>query len=138
MPVISEGHAGAANTFSNAQANSDPSDQIAFKVTTADLFATPQIDAKLMRASKRGSGVITPATITDFDSAFREMWNVLAVQGYRTGSGSIGQVGSTSTTTLTLKNKADIVNFQVGMTIDSDDVDGGGTVDGDPTEDHGD
>jgi hypothetical protein len=133
IPVITEGHTGASNTFANSQTRSRPSTSAAFKNQHHEVFASPRINARLMRQSKHPSGAIQSSIITEFDSAFETVWNKLAVQLYRKGTGSIGRVGSTSTTTLTLSEKADIVNFQLGMTIDSDDVDGSGTVDGGQT-----
>ena len=50
----------------------------------------------------------------------------LAGQVFRTGTGSVGQVGSTSglSTTLTLENRADIFNFEKGMRIQLSATDG--------------
>ena len=43
---------------------------------------------------------------------------------FRNTGGARGQVGGVSTTTLTLKNINDVVNFEVGMTITSSTTDG--------------
>jgi len=55
----------------------------------------------------------------------------LAVALYRSGSGSIGRVSSTSTvasTTISLSNPDDVTNFEVGMVIVASTADGGGSV----------
>lgn len=70
------------------------------------------------------------AATVEIDGAIHSAARSLAVALYGKGSGSIGQVATSSfaVQTLTLVQIEDITNFEVGMTIVVSSADGGGSV----------
>lgn len=59
------------------------------------------------------------------DGAFRSLTNSLASALFRSGTGSIGQIGSISSGVITLSNPADVVQFEVNQVLQANATDGG-------------
>ena len=69
------------------------------------------------------------AATVEIDGAMQSITRALAVDLYRTGSGSRGQCNANATSTsLVLKNSDDVTNFEVGMELVFSTADGGGAV----------
>ena len=78
----------------------------------------PEAPVVLAPTSLLFTAALDGAATVEIDGAIESATRSLASSIFRSGSGSIGQVlaGSTSTT-LTLTNAEDVVNFEVGMTV---------------------
>lgn len=59
------------------------------------------------------------------DGAFRSITNSAASALFRSGTGTIGRVGTISTGVITLTNPADIVQFEVNQVLQANATDGG-------------
>lgn len=59
------------------------------------------------------------------DGAFRSLTNSLASSLFRSGTGTIGQVGGITSGVITLSNPADVVQFEVNQVLQANATDGG-------------
>lgn len=132
VAVITDGPVGGRSaTFSNAQSNKSSGTEKQFLVTTVKDYSLISIENEALLKARDDKGAFLRMAKFKTDQALKSLVHNLGVGLYSNNGGSRGQVGSTSTTTLTLKDTKDIVNFAVGMVLDSDDTDGtSGAVDG--------
>lgn len=129
IPIIYGNPQGRSATFSTAQANKTASKISDFVLTRNHDYALASIDNETLEASKGNQNAFMEAATTEIDGAINSVTRSLAISLYRTGSGSIGQVTSSSTgTSITLVEAADVTNFEVNMEIVFSTADGGGTV----------
>ncbi len=99
-----------------------------FIITRKKHYQIANIDNETIHASMGNENAFMPA-LREIDKAFRAAGRSLARKLYRTSGGAIGVVDSTTvlaSTSLVLDDAADAFNFQVGMVLKFDDVDGGG------------
>lgn len=120
--------AGASNTFANALTNKGNSTLRKFSVTLKEVHTLGSVSDVTIEVSKNRRGAFVEALKHEVQSGMNAINNKIAAQLFRSGGGAIGQVGSVSATSLTLKDPEDVVNFGVGMVLQGDTVDGGGTV----------
>lgn len=135
MPIVVHhgGNMGASRLFATAQANKTAGLYEDFLLTRRKDYGLTSIELEALQASASDVGAFLRASTVEIDNTLRTVGRNLAISMYRNSGGARGQVGSTSTTTLTLLKTSDVTNFDVGMEIDSDDTDGtSGAVDGDP------
>lgn len=129
IPLTYGNPAGVSSTISTAITNKGNSASKAFAVTMRKHYGVASIDNEIIEKSKDSAGAFTKALKYEVDNTWNAVCNKLAAMLYRGNGGAIGQVGSLSgSTVITLKNKADVHNFEVGMVLVGDTVDGGGTV----------
>lgn len=130
IPCIVEGNGGAVGaTLSTLITNVSNSTSDVFAVTMRKHYGVAQVDNEIIEKSKDTAGAFTKAMKMEVDLRWNAVCNKLASMLYRTSGGALGQVGSLSgSTVITLKNKADVHNFGVGMVLVGDTVDGTGTV----------
>lgn len=124
-------YAGAASssTFSYAQANQTNALLKAFTITRAREYAVTSISNETIEASRNDAHALIRATTLAMDSCFEAASRNISISMYGTGSGSRGQVLSSSTSTsFTLKNIEDVVKFEVGYVLVFSTADGGGSV----------
>jgi len=119
-PVVFASSQGRSRTFSRAQArgtatNEQSVDFLVPRVTNYQL-ATVQTEAVLQTKGDRGAFVDILTLITD--NAVRNLGLAQAHSMYGNGSESLGQIGSISTSVITLKNTDQSLNFEVGMELD--------------------
>jgi hypothetical protein len=126
---------GRSSTFSTAQANVGAVRRVRFLLSgagaggpRAEDFALFRVNGHALRAAGNSKGALTNLLEDEGDRTFDVLTKSLCHGIFGTGGGSIAQVGSTNAMVLTLKNKSDIVHFEVGQKIVSDSVDGTGTV----------
>ncbi len=124
LPLIYGNPQGRSATFSNALAQKTNSLIKAFTLTRVQDYSLANISNEVLEASQGDSDAFMRAATTEIDGAFQACARSLATAEYRSGTGSIGIVGSVSTTQVTLSNPADVVNFEVGMTIQASATDG--------------
>lgn len=125
---------GRSATFATASSNMTGSKRVGFDVTWVANYQLAGIDGNVIDQARGNKVIIIDHVEAEMDGAIDNMRDDLAMGQFRNLGGARAQVGSTSTTTLTLKKIEDIAHFEVGMVIDSDDTDGtsGGSDDGDP------
>jgi hypothetical protein len=129
IPIIYGNPQGRSATFSTAQANKTSSKITDFVLTRNHDYALASIDNETLEASKGNQNAFMEAATTEIDGAISSITRSLAISLFRSGSGSIGQsLAAYTGTSLTLKETADVTNFEVGMELVFSTADGGGTV----------
>jgi hypothetical protein len=130
IPIIYGNPQGRSATFQTAQANKTSSKLKDFVLTRDHDYSVASIDNETLEASKGNQNAFMEAATTEIDGAINSATRSLATAIFRSGSGSIGQVGNSSfaTPTLTLVDTDSVVNFEVGMTLVTSTADGGGAV----------
>jgi len=127
VPVTFGNPAGISNDFVTAYNNKANSKSDKFTITNKQLHSLASIGNEVMELSRGRRGAFVEALKYEVDNAVGGAANELAGQLYRGGGGAVGEVSSLTATTITLKNAADSVNFEVGMLVEGDTVNGGGT-----------
>lgn len=120
QPVMYEDVQARSALFSQAQtlSTSEESKIKKFTVTRVKDYGCITIDGELIEASKKDQDAFWRGTTTKIDSIMRATALSAKISLYRKGWGAIGQVSSpTASTTLTLTNPTDIVNFAEGQQI---------------------
>jgi len=126
IPIITGVSQGRSSTFSNAQGNQTPVQMESFLLTRASDYSIATIDNQTMMASRTDKMAFLEGSKLVIDGAIRSLTNSLASALFRNGTGSIGQIsGSVTSGAVTLTNAADIVQFEVGMTLNAAQTDGG-------------
>lgn len=125
VPIITGTSQGRSSTFSNAQGNQSAVQIESFLLTRASDYSIATIDNQTMLASKTDKMAFLEGAKVMIDGAIRAATNSLASALFRSGTGSIGQIGSISTGVITLSQAADIVQFEVNMTLQANATDGG-------------
>lgn len=129
IPIIFATEGGRSASFANAQTNVDEFDIDDFVLTRVSDYAVAHIDNETIEASKGKNDAFMEAVTTSIDEALHSLTRSLAISLYRNGSGSLGRVSNSGpTTTITLTNIEDIVNFYRGQTLVLSTADGGGSL----------
>jgi len=124
------GTAGGSATFSTAQSNKEGAKHTGFNVTDRIDYSLWSISTQAKLASEINPGALVAAVKAEADAAFNTAHRSLSISMFRNGGGARGQVGSTSTTTLTLLDPEDIYMFEEGMYVETSTTDGtSGSVD---------
>lgn len=101
-----------------------------FYLTRVKRYGFAQIDGETIKATESDEGAFLKAATTEIDGVMHQMKRDIAIRLFRTGWGEIGQVGSSSGSTITLKYIEDVANFEVGqVVVFSDDANGPGAND---------
>ncbi len=125
MPIHWGGHTGVSALFAKAQANQARGRYDAFLLTRVNHYGLCSIQMEAYEAAmSEGPGAFISLLTSETDGTLRQVGASLSRSVFRNLGGAKGQVGSVSTTTLTLKNPADVVNFEVGELITSSNTDG--------------
>jgi hypothetical protein len=114
-------------TFADALALKDVNKYKKFNVTTADDYAMISIGRKVMKQSANDRGAFFEARTREIDGMIKSLVRSMSQALYGNGGGSLGQVAAASafsTTTCTLMEPEDIVNFEVGMELEFATTDG--------------
>lgn len=121
-PIV-QGVQGSAD-FTTALAASGQGTHQKFNVTRVKDYVVATIDNETLMASKDKKGAVAEAMDTQIRQAMYAFTRSTATKIWSLGNGSLGQVGSISTTDLTLKQINDVTNFEVGMEVESSENDG--------------
>ncbi len=131
VPTIYGTNQGRSATFTNAQTNQTPTQDVSYLVTRATNYSIATITNELLEATKGNAAAFIDQGKLQMDGAFRSITNDFAADLFRSGTGSRGQIGAYSATggtpntlTITLTNVNDIVQFEYGMTLISMTTDG--------------
>lgn len=125
VPIIIGTSQGRSATFANAQTNQTAAVVNSFLLTRVSDYSIAQIDNQTMLASATDKMSFIEGSKLVIDSAFRTITNSVASALFRSGTGSIGAIGSISTGVITLSNAADVVQFEINMTVQANATDGG-------------
>lgn len=125
IPIITGVSQGTSANFSNAQGNQSPVQVESFLLTRVSQYAIATIDNQTMLASRTDKMSFLEGAKLMIDGAIRSCTNAVAAAMFRSGTGSIGQLGSISTGVITLLNPGDVVQFEVNMVLQANQSDGG-------------
>lgn len=136
LPVLWEGPPGTSNTFSNAQlpnqlinggsgtgGNLGPAKFVKFMLTRASVYGVHVIDRQAMLSAQRDIGAFVNGQMAQMDAMIQMTSNLVAVQAYRSGSGSVGQIQSITNGVITLVNPTDVRYFVPGQVMIATSVD---------------
>jgi hypothetical protein len=113
-----------SHVFSTARTNAAESAYVGFDVTRVNDYGVATIDGEAVDAGKMGDATIfIDALEAETTGALSTLGDNLAKEAYRNVSGSRGQVGSGTSSPITLSNVEDIYFFEVGMVIAANDSD---------------
>jgi hypothetical protein len=118
------GTAGGSANFAKAQANIAGAKYGKFTLTRAKDYSLLRIETEAARASRSNRGALVKGIKAEGDAAFYTIGRSMSRTIYGNGGGARGRIKSTSTTTLTLHDPNDIVNFEVGMKVSVSATDG--------------
>lgn len=127
IPIITGASQGRSATFATAQTNQSAVEIESFLLTRASDYSIAQIDNQTMLASRTDKMAFLQGSKVVIDGALRSLTLSMASAQYRSGTGSIGQIatGGITTGVITLANAADVVQFEVNMTLQANATDGG-------------
>lgn len=132
IPIISGVSQGRSAAFANAQGNQSAAQIESFLLTRVADYSIATLDNQTMLASKTNHGAFLNGAKIVIDSAIRAITNSAASAVFRSGTGTIGVIGSVSTTgagpyitTITLTDLNSIVQFEKNMYIVASATDGG-------------
>ncbi len=118
---------GRSAAFATAQANRTQTRYEDFVLTRVNDYSIASIDGEAAEATKSDNMAFLNALTSHIDAAMDSLSDAIETFIFRNGEGWIGVVGSVSTTTITLSDINDVVNFEVGMqlvTVPDTDSDG--------------
>lgn len=127
IPIITGASQGRSATFSNAQNNQSAVQIESFLLTRKSDYSIATIDNQTMLASATDKMAFLEGSKVLIDGAIRSITLSLASSLFRSGTGSIGQIGSISAGVITLSNVNDVVQFEVNMVLQANVSDGGAT-----------
>lgn len=119
IPLI-YGNPQSIGPFSNAQTQKSTSNtqSQAFTLTRRKKYGVITIDGETILASEGDDAAFMEARKTEIEGIFESVSRDLALDLYRDGTGALGTVASgQGTPTVTLTNKADARNFEIGMWV---------------------
>lgn len=125
VPIITGVSQGRSATFADAQTNQTAVSIQSFLLTRVSDYSIATIDNQTMLASRTDKMSFLEGAKLVVDGAFRSITNSLSSALFRSGTGSIGAIGSISTGVITLSNANDVVQFEVNQTLQANATDGG-------------
>lgn len=124
IPIVYGNPQGRSKTFSNAQTRGGETTTLVtdFVLTRVKDYAIATIDNETLEASKGDANAFMDAATTEIDGSINALTRSLAINQYRTSAVAYGQVLAEPDThatlfVITLKNIADITNFEVGQVV---------------------
>ena len=131
VPLEYGNPAGRAHTFANAQNQQTASEVISYFVYAIQDYQLVTITNLLMEQTKSNAGGFVDEASRTMDNGFRNLSNNMAFELFYGGTASRGQISaagvtySAPTLTFTLANPQQVVQFEVGMTLQATPTDGG-------------
>lgn len=113
--------------FATAIANMTASKYASVSVTRVREYCFAQLSGEAIAAAKGEPGALLDTIKNEFDSAFYTAARSVAIALFQAGGGARGQIDASTTlgsTTLVLKDRNSVVNFEVGMVINLGSTDG--------------
>lgn len=125
IPIINGVSQGRSSTFANAQANQSATQIQEFFLTRKSDYSIATIDNQTMLASASDAGAFLNGSKIQIDGAFRSIVLSLSSALFRSGTGSIGQIGTITSGVITLASTLDVVQFEINQVLQADATDGG-------------
>jgi hypothetical protein len=125
---------GRSHTFANAQNQQTASDVVSFFVYAVQDYQLVTITNLLMEQTKANAGAFVDESSRSLDNGFRNLSNNMAFELFSGGTATRGSFTAAAITyaaptlTLTLTNSQQVVQFEVGMTLQSSATDGGAAL----------
>ncbi len=122
---------GRSHTFANAQNQQTASDVVSYFVYAIQDYQLVTITNLLMEQTKNDAGAFVDEAKRTLDNGFRNLSNNMAFELFYGGTASRGQISaagvsySAPTLTFTLANAQQVVQIEVGMTLQASATDGG-------------
>ena len=125
---------GRAHTFANAQLQQTATDVVSFFVYAVQDYQLVTITNLLMEQTKSNAGAFVDEASRVLDNGFRNLSNNMAFELFNGGSSTRGQINSSgisvvgSTVSFVLTNPQNVVQFEVGMTLQASATQGGAAL----------
>lgn len=131
-PIIIGTPQNRSASFSGANVSTTNSQIKAFLITRKANYSMASIANETLEASQSDKGAFMKAVQFEIDQALLALTRSLAVQLYRSGTGTVAQLGTGSVagTTLTLLTADMATNLEVGMAVAFSATDGGAAKSG--------
>lgn len=128
---------GRSHTFANAQNQQTASDVASFFVYAVADYQLVTITNLLMEQTKSNAGAFVDEASRTLDNGFRNLSNNMAFELFSGGTATRGSflassVSGSTTVTLTLASSQQVVQFEIGMTLQASDTDGGAALQNTP------
>lgn len=124
VPLIYGTPQGRSATFSNSQGNQTAPALVSYFVYRVSNYQLVTITNELLEATKDNAGAFVDEAKLNMDTGFRNISNDLAHDLFNDGSGSRGQISSITTGVIVLVDPNSVVQFEVGMALNSYSVSG--------------
>lgn len=125
IPVEYATNQGASTNFQTAQANSSANQFSEFLLTRVPDYAIGYITNELLLAASTDRESFIRSATNIVDGTMRTATNRLASALFRSGTGSIGQVGTISTGVITLADAQQVTQFEKNQVLQANATDGG-------------
>lgn len=138
VPLEYGNPAGRSHTFANAQNQQTASDVVSYFVYAIQDYQLVTITNLLMEQTKSNAGAFVDEASRTLDNGFRNISNNMAFELFYGGTASRGQISAAGVSysapnlTLTLSNAQQVVQFEVGMTLQASSTDGGAAAQNTP------
>lgn len=126
---------GRSHTFLNAQGNQTPNQYDSFFVYIIQDYQLVTITNLLIEQTRSNAGSFVDEMKREMDGGIKNLSNNMAFEQFGSGTATRGFIGaggvtlnSGTTYQFTLSNPQQVVNFEVGMTIQASATDGGAVV----------
>ncbi len=129
---------GRSHTFANAQNQQTASDVISYFVYAVQDYQLVTITNLLMEQTKSNAGAFVDEASRTMDNGFRNLSNNMAFELFYGGTAGRGQISTAGVSytapnlTFTLANIQNVVQFEVGMTLQASATDGGAALQNTP------
>jgi hypothetical protein len=121
LKISNGGGISASFSVAQAQAAAGAPKFEDFLLTHVQMFSLAEVDGLIFELAQSSAGAFVDAATAASDSAYGRLANTVSTQLFR-AAGELGQLAAepsetAGTFTVTLKNKGDVVNVDVGQTI---------------------
>mgnify|MGYP006170825749 CR=1 FL=1 len=124
VPIIYGAPQGAGSTLAKAQSNKTNVVGKKWNITVGDYFFAIDLGDKAMTAARKDLGSFLKHKATEIEEGLQMVGNDLSLQFWGNGGAPFGQRASISGNVITLTNRYDAQNFDIGMVIVASDNDG--------------
>ena len=134
VPLEYGNPAGRAHTFANAQNQQTASSVVSYFVYAIQDYQLVTITNLLMEQTKSNAGAFVDEASRTLDNGFRNISNNMAFELFNGGTASRGVISSAGISysggvfSFTLSNAQQVVQFEVGMTLQATATDGGAAL----------
>lgn len=129
---------GRSHSFANAQNQQTASDVVSYFVYAVQDYQLVTITNLLMEQTKSNAGAFVDEASRTLDNGFRNISNNMAFELFSGGTASRGSISAAAPTysapnlSFVLSNSQQVVQFEVGMTLQASATDGGAALQNTP------